>query len=65
MMDDYFDQAASDWDRLGYRHERAQAVANQLKRQVDIHPEMKVFEFGCGNGLLGFQLIADFEFVSF
>jgi hypothetical protein len=26
---------------------------------------MKVLEFGRGTGLLGFQLIADFEFVTY
>ena len=64
-MDEYFDQAASDWNRLGYRHKRAQAVADQLRRQIVILPGMKALEFGCGTGLLGFPLIADFEFVTF
>jgi cyclopropane fatty-acyl-phospholipid synthase-like methyltransferase len=65
MTSSSFDQRAQDWDKQPYRHERAKAVALQLQAQIAIRPGMTALEFGCGTGLLGFNLIPYFGFVTF
>lgn len=64
-MPNEFDVAAHTWDQEQYRHDRAKAVADQIRRQITLTPQMKVLEFGCGTGLLGFNLVADVAFLTF
>jgi 2-polyprenyl-3-methyl-5-hydroxy-6-metoxy-1,4-benzoquinol methylase len=64
-MNNYFDKASQDWDQHPDRHERARAVADQIRKQIHIVPGMRALEFGCGTGLLGFNLIQDFAFITF
>jgi ubiquinone/menaquinone biosynthesis C-methylase UbiE len=54
-----FDEKARQWDLNPARHERARAVADAIRRQVALHPQMKALEYGCGTGLLSFELRAD------
>lgn len=56
-MSEYFDKKAKDWDQQQDRVERAQAVARAMKDRIPITPAMNALEFGCGTGLLGFELI--------
>ncbi|MDO5292074.1 MAG: class I SAM-dependent methyltransferase [bacterium] len=51
----YFDQVASSWDSKR-RIRRAETLANIIKEEVPDMENKKVLEFGCGTGLLTFQL---------
>jgi len=51
-----FDQQASAWD-TPYRIERARAISAEIMRQVPFSPQDRVLEFGCGTGLITFNLI--------
>jgi ubiquinone/menaquinone biosynthesis C-methylase UbiE len=51
-----FDEKAKTWDLDPVRADRARKVAEAIRAAVPLNPGMKVFEFGCGTGLLGFAL---------
>ncbi len=51
-----FDLMAKEWDSVPRRIERARAVAEAIKRSIHLSPSMKAFEYGCGTGLLSFEL---------
>ena len=55
-MSTSFDQKAKEWDQHTYRVERAKIVATGLAERV-ILAGKNVLDFGCGTGLLGFELI--------
>jgi len=52
----YFDLMAKEWDSVPRRIERARAVAEAIKTSIHLSPSMKAFEYGCGTGLLSFEL---------
>lgn len=54
-----FDEKARQWDLNPARHERAQAVAQAIRRQISLHRRMTALEYGCGTGLLSFELSND------
>jgi len=54
-----FDEKARDWDLNPARRERAQAVAEAIRRQLPLHRRMTALEYGCGTGLLSFELAND------
>lgn len=64
-MPNEFDVAAQTWDQEQYRHDRAKAVADRIRQQVAFTPQMHVLEFGCGTGLLGFNLVSTAAFLTF
>ena len=51
-----FDHKASDWDANPMHVERAEAIAECMRRHAHLTPTMRGFEFGCGTGLLSFAL---------
>ena len=51
-----FDTKAADWDKDPVRAERANAVADAIRRQIKLSRRMIAFEYGCGTGLLSFAL---------
>jgi ubiquinone/menaquinone biosynthesis C-methylase UbiE len=51
-----FDARARTWDADPSKVERAVRVAEAIRRDVPVQPWMRVFEYGCGTGLLGFGL---------
>lgn len=51
-----FNQKAENWDNDPIKHERAERIANAIINQIDLKDDMKAFEYGCGTGLLSFQL---------
>ena len=55
-MENTFDQKAREWDNDPVKVERAQKVADAMRRQVAFTPGMKAMEYGCGTGLLTFAL---------
>lgn len=52
-----FNAAAATWDEKPRRVQLAAAVAQAIRRHVPIPPGGKAMEFGCGTGLLTFNLI--------
>lgn len=56
-MSEYFDKKAKAWDQQKDRVERAHAIAKLMKDRIPITTDMNALEFGCGTGLLGFELI--------
>ena len=55
-----FDERAKDWDTDPAKVDRARAVADAIRRALDIRPGMTALEYGCGTGLLSFFLQSDF-----
>ncbi|MDR3576487.1 MAG: methyltransferase domain-containing protein [Anaerolineaceae bacterium] len=55
-MTDYFDQQAAGWDADPVKIERARAVAQAVRDNVILAPNMTALEYGCGTGLLSFAL---------
>ena len=51
-----FDQKAQQWDAKPVRVERALAVADSIKTDVPLSPQMTALEYGCGTGLVSFAL---------
>ncbi len=51
-----FESRAKDWDKLPDRVERARATAKAMHRRVKLTPDMSALEYGCGTGLLSFEL---------
>ncbi len=59
-----FDVKAQDWDKNTMNHERALAIAGQLKERIAFTPGMKVMEFGAGTALLSFFLRDSFSSIT-
>ncbi len=51
-----FDAVASSWDGESRRVRLAQGVAEAIRRHVALSPDLEVLDFGCGTGLLSFEL---------
>src|SRR5512143_3146262 len=54
-----FDERAKDWDSDPKRAERANAVANAIRKTIRLSTSMNALEYGCGTGLLSFALQPD------
>jgi ubiquinone/menaquinone biosynthesis C-methylase UbiE len=54
----YFDQSAKNWDADTTKLERALTVSETIRQQLPEAALARVFEYGCGTGLLGFALHA-------
>lgn len=55
IMSNYFDSAASDWDKDPMKVERAETTANKIK-EIAFHSQHSVVDYGSGTGLLGVHL---------
>jgi tRNA (cmo5U34)-methyltransferase len=55
-MSSYFDQAAATWDEKPTRKALMRAVVDAIIHQVDLAPQMKVLDYGCGTGLVSILL---------
>ncbi len=51
-----FDKVAASWDENPTRVSLAKDVAEAIKQQVTLAPDMDALDFGCGTGLLTLQL---------
>ncbi|WP_010249325.1 class I SAM-dependent DNA methyltransferase [Acetivibrio cellulolyticus] len=58
-----FNQAANNWD-TEQRKKRAEIVANEILQSVPVNREYSVLEFGCGTGLVSFNLYQKFRNVT-
>lgn len=56
-----FDSKAKEWDQDSGRKKRAECVAEGIIENIEINPGMKALEYGCGTGLLSFQLHTYFD----
>jgi ubiquinone/menaquinone biosynthesis C-methylase UbiE len=54
-----FDEKAKSWDDDPGRVSRARAVAEAIRKHVPLRAEMSAMEYGCGTGLLSFELRGD------
>jgi ubiquinone/menaquinone biosynthesis C-methylase UbiE len=60
-----FDEKARGWDKDPERVRRAEAVAEAVLERVRPSTDARVFDFGCGTGLLGFALLPHVGHVTF
>lgn len=51
-----FNLRARDWDNDPLKVERARKVADAIRKNVRLTPDMTALEYGCGTGLLSFAL---------
>ena len=58
-----FDLKAKDWDTPS-KIERAQSIADAIRSKVSLSKEMSAFEYGCGTGLLSFELKGELGFIT-
>lgn len=63
MSIENFDNYATAWD-TPMRIKRAKKVAEEIKKQVTVSPKTSAMEFGCGTGLVSFNLYKDLESVT-
>jgi ubiquinone/menaquinone biosynthesis C-methylase UbiE len=58
-MAQHFDEQARDWDSDIKKVERARAVAQAMRSAIPMARSMRALEYGCGTGLLSFELKDD------
>ena len=56
----YFDKIAFNWDNLS-KQERAQALSDRIKEEVNDASKLTALDFGCGTGLIAFDLTDTFK----
>lgn len=59
-----FDEKAATWDKNPERLERAKLFAEEIRNNIDLDRIEMAMEYGCGTGLLSFQLRDDLEDVT-
>jgi ubiquinone/menaquinone biosynthesis C-methylase UbiE len=60
----HFDEKAKTWDSDPDKIIRARAVAQGIRSRVPLIPGMSAFEYGCGTGLLSFELHEDLTHIT-
>ena len=55
-----FDDRAEKWDSE-LRIKRAEHIANEIIKAIDLTKECTAMEFGCGTGLVSFNLVSKFK----
>ncbi|MEI7527567.1 MAG: class I SAM-dependent methyltransferase [Elusimicrobiota bacterium] len=56
LKNGYFDSAAATWDDNPRRVELSKSIVSAIRKKVPLSPEMDVFDYGCGTGLLSVLL---------
>ncbi len=51
-----FDAAAATWDDNPRRVQLAQTVAQTIRQQIPLRPDMQLLDYGCGTGLVALAL---------
>ena len=51
-----FDNVAADWESKPSRVQTAKSSVENIKEVVDLKPDFKILDYGCGTGLIGFGL---------
>jgi ubiquinone/menaquinone biosynthesis C-methylase UbiE len=60
----HFDQQAKEWDNDPKKTERAITIAKEMTDFIQPNKTMNAFEFGCGTGLLSYQLKDSFKTIT-
>lgn len=60
----HFDQQAKEWDNDPKKTERAIIIAKEMIDFIQPNKTMNAFEFGCGTGLLSYQLKDSFKTIT-
>jgi predicted TPR repeat methyltransferase len=55
-MQDNFKNKAQDWDSGDIRVNGAKTIANAIEKEIELHQDMEILDFGVGTGLLGFSI---------
>jgi tRNA (cmo5U34)-methyltransferase len=55
-MENYFDNAARDWDKNVMHIKRTGAIAGELIKEIESGKKLRALEFGAGTGLLSIAL---------
>lgn len=63
-MVENFDLLATEWDNDPARIDRARMVADELIKDIKLADGMTALEYGCGTGLLSFQLRDSFKSIT-
>ncbi|WP_017414786.1 class I SAM-dependent methyltransferase [Clostridium tunisiense] len=58
-----FDKRALTWDDE-YRASRAKIIAQEIKKMIPMKEDYKALEFGCGTGLISFNLYDKFKHIT-
>lgn len=56
----FFDDYAKKWD-TDRRINRAKIISEEISNSIEINKEYSAMEFGCGTGLISFNLVEKFE----
>ena len=56
-MVDNFKDKASTWDKGSTRVNGAKTIADAIYKEIDLHSQMQLLDFGVGTGLLGFEIL--------
>lgn len=59
-----FDEKAKDWDKNQSNIERAEVIAHAIQQAIPLTPSMTGLEYGCGTGLLSFNLMDNLKFIT-
>lgn len=51
-----FNELAHEWNEAQQRIERTTFIMDKIKSELHLHKRMRVLDYGCGTGLLSFQL---------
>ena len=52
----HFDKKAKDWDSGSIRVNGAKVIADAISKEIKLHDNMEIIDFGVGTGLLGFEI---------
>nr|WP_321268518.1 class I SAM-dependent methyltransferase [uncultured Sulfurimonas sp.] len=55
-MQDHFKDRAKEWDQGSIRVAGAKKIADAINKEIQLHKEMEILDFGVGTGLLGFDI---------
>jgi 2-polyprenyl-3-methyl-5-hydroxy-6-metoxy-1,4-benzoquinol methylase len=55
-MQDHFKDRAKEWDQGSIRVAGAKKIADAIDKEIKLHNEMEILDFGVGTGLLGFDV---------
>jgi len=55
-MQDHFKDRAKEWDQGNIRVAGAKKIADAIDKEIKLHNEMEILDFGVGTGLLGFDI---------
>jgi len=55
-MQDYFKEKAQNWDSGDIRVKGAKIIADAIEKEIPLHKDMEILDFGVGTGLLGFSI---------